>query len=68
MIELLWQDSSEYGDRFHKKMNGHSTLDIAENGMGPSNVNEIELGVLKWTQYVGAESNQPSWFTKFCLP
>jgi hypothetical protein len=23
MIELLWQDASEDGDRFHEKMNGH---------------------------------------------
>jgi hypothetical protein len=49
-------------------MNGHSASDAAENGMGPSDVDEIELGVLKWTLYGGAEANQPLWFTKFCLP
>jgi hypothetical protein len=68
MIEVLWQDESEYGDRFHEKMNGHSALDAVENGMGPSDVDEIEIGVLKWTLYGGAKANQPSWFTKFCLP
>jgi glyoxylase-like metal-dependent hydrolase (beta-lactamase superfamily II) len=67
MIELLWQDASEYGDRFHETMNGHWAADAAENGMGPSDVDEIELGVLKWTLY-GAEANQPSWFTKVCMP
>jgi hypothetical protein len=36
--------------------------------MGPSDVDAIELGVLKWTLYGGAEANQPSCFTKFCLP
>jgi hypothetical protein len=30
-------------------MNGHSALDAAENGMDPSDVDEIELQVLKWT-------------------
>jgi hypothetical protein len=70
MIELLlYQDASEYGDWFHEKMNGHSALDAAVNGMmGPSNVDEIELRVLKWTLYGGAKANQLSCFTKFCLP
>jgi glyoxylase-like metal-dependent hydrolase (beta-lactamase superfamily II) len=67
MIELLWKDASEYGDRFHEKMNLHSAEDAAENGIGQSDMDEIELGVLKWTLY-GAEANQPSWFTKFCMP
>jgi hypothetical protein len=68
MIELLWQDASEYGgDRFHEEMNGHSVTDAAENGIGQGDMDEIELGVLKWTLY-GAEANQPSWFTKFCMP
>jgi hypothetical protein len=46
-------------------MNGHSALDAAVNGMGPS---ETELEVLIWTLYGRAQANQPSWFTKFCLP
>ena len=67
MVELLWKDASEYGDEFNGKMNGHSFEDAVENGEGQSDTDEIELGVLKWTLY-GAEANQPSWFTKFCMP
>ena len=37
-----------------------------ENGMDRSIPDEIELGILKWCLY-GAEANQPSWFTKFCM-
>ena len=67
MIELLWKDASEYGDECNGTMNGHSFEDAVENGEGKSDMDEIELGMLKWSLY-GAEANQPSWFTKFCMP
>ena len=34
MIELLWQDASEYGDRFHKKMNGTRLQMLRRMGWG----------------------------------
>ena len=58
IIELLWNEASEYDGT------SEESVDIVENG---TDTDEVELGVLKWTLY-GAEANQPSWFSKFCMP
>ena len=60
MIGLLWKEMEEY-----VSVEGPRTryCDIES-----SSIDEIELGVLKWTLY-GVPSNQPSWFSKiFCMP
>jgi len=70
MIELLWKDASEYCDDVEwAEVNGSTNEDQSfeiENGLEHIIPDEIELGVLKWCLY-GAEANQPSWFTKFCM-
>ena len=67
IIDFLWKDAAEYCDEEKSvKVNGTSNFagDSVENGH--SEPDEIELGVIKWCLY-GAEANQPSWFTKFCM-
>ena len=71
MIELLWKEASEYCDDAEwAEVNGaqvekDESFEI-ENGLDHIVPDEIELGILKWCLY-GAEANQPSWFTKFCM-
>lgn len=70
MIELLWTDASEYCEdvgwaEVKSQIKMDESIEI-ENGLERIVPDEIELGVLKWCTY-GAEANQPSWFTKFCM-
>jgi hypothetical protein len=43
MIELLWQDASEYGDQFHKKMNGTRLQMLRRMGWGQAMWMQLNL-------------------------
>jgi len=61
MIGLLWKDVSEF-------VSAESVSRRYDDVESSAVVDEIELGILKWTLY-GVSANQPSWFSKtFCMP
>mmetsp|Transcript_14776 Transcript_14776/g.23282 ORF Transcript_14776/g.23282 Transcript_14776/m.23282 type:complete len:778 (-) Transcript_14776:24-2357(-) len=60
MLAKLWKQASEYVPR--KESGGANGYGDTETG---TDVDEIELGILKWVIY-GVPANQPSWFSKLC--
>ena len=60
MIDYLWQEAADYGILDEYKVT------FVDGESGP-NVDEMELGVLRWMLF-GVETNQPTWFERFCMP
>lgn len=59
MIQLLWKEANDCA----AKTSSPTRYDTES----ANDDDEVELGMLKWIVY-GLASNQPSWFSKFCMP
>jgi glyoxylase-like metal-dependent hydrolase (beta-lactamase superfamily II) len=60
MIDYLWQEAADYGVPDDYK----ETLPDGETG---PDADVMELGILRWMLF-GVETNQPTWFERFCMP
>lgn len=59
IIDLLWKEASVF------VIGAEDGTSRKYGDVEASSIDEIELGVLKWTIY-GVPANQPSWFSKLC--